>query len=204
MGTFPSQPIFEQESICHVTQCDISIQLWGAHLTQRTAQRLTMRNQKMITVNNYWGDILLDGNPLLSLLHIYTFLFFFQCCVISFFPFAWDAFLCVMRIAYRLTSLKVYPLAVMFGNPWISSCTWLAHEARNNNANFLTSEGKFETIFCPESHTKHCSLCFYFLCRSYVTVLSKLVSMPVKAAYVCIAKKIIIIWTCDKWTQYGG
>ena len=150
MGTFPSQPIFEQESICHVTQCDISIQLWGAHLTQRTAQRLTMRNQKMITVNNYWGDILLDGNPLLSLLHIYTFLFFFQCCVISFFPFAWDAFLCVMRIAYRLTSLKVYPLGVMFGNPWISSCTWLAHEARNNNnANFLTSEGKFETIFLP-------------------------------------------------------
>ena len=75
MGTFPSQPIFEQESICHVTQCDISIQLWGAHLTQRRAQRLTMRNQKMITVNNYWGDILLDGNPLLSLLHTYTFLF---------------------------------------------------------------------------------------------------------------------------------
>ena len=127
----------------------------------------------MITVNNYWGDILLDGNPLLSLLHIYTFLFFFQCCVISFFPFALDAFLCVMRIAYRLTSLKVYPLGVMFGNPWISSCTWLAHEARNNHANFLTSEGKFETIFFgPESHTKHCSLCFYFL------ITHSLVSQP--------------------------
>ena len=150
MGTFPSQPIFEQESICHVTQCDISIQLWGAHLTQRTAQRLTMRNQKMITVNNYWGDILLDGNPLLSLLHIYTLFSSFSSAVWDlFFPFALDTFLCVMRIAYRLTSLKIYPLGVMFGNPWIPFCTWLAHDARYNHANFLTSEGKFETIFLP-------------------------------------------------------